>query len=633
MLGLNEARDIDRVICEGVTAFDQDERTGVVLPGAVVHPIVNGRDAARSVRRIQADCHVGREPTVIPWDSREGGDGRGRRGVDLDHCVTGHLVETRTVRRIVVEGMNPVPVQHEGIGVRPPRAPVDSIDDGVRRGGPVHQGERHIHRGGVPTGGAGGPDEESLRGQASEATDRSVDDIEAVRRLRVSGHVEGVVADLVRTGVANIERRGVRRPRATILVVPGPRDPGPDVRGQQGHVDRREERAPVHGPAERGRGDGRSPVDLDLHRLRRFDVARIVRREMREAVVSVTRDEERTGIGLPGATVHAVIRPSDTADVVRRRKADGHVPGVPAVEAARSAERGGRDRRGPVDPELLGRVVQESERVIHLEHGRVRPRGSVCVTRDRRRRPGGVPPPVVRPVPPVLQRGVRVRIGGGRPVERHRPVRLRPRWRIGEAGRGMARRARETDEELAHVGGPRVVGGQGRQIPIRLDCGEEGTMVIVNRGRVARLDRRSGPDRIHRGCAFPLAVLIEGDEQRGPLRREHRAVEDLGDQVGKIPVPRRHVAVVHVVADVRTQPHVIRRVRRRREVVEEGVVADSRRDHACALRCIACDIAVVDEGIVTHDIAPVVGAVAVTRHILHVRLPTQVRRPESIDDV
>src|SRR5438309_9938943 len=118
MRGLNEARDIDRVICEGVTAFDQDERTRVVLPGAVVHPIVDGRDAARSVRRIETDRHVGCEPTVIPWGSGERGGARGRRGVDLDGCVTGNIVETRTVRRIVLEMMKPVPAPQDGSGVQ-----------------------------------------------------------------------------------------------------------------------------------------------------------------------------------------------------------------------------------------------------------------------------------------------------------------------------------------------------------------------------------------------------------------------------------------------------------------------------------------------------------------------------------
>src|SRR5207245_4915223 len=94
-------------------------------------------------------------------------------------------------------------------------------------------------------------------------------------------------------------------------------------------------------------------------------------------------------------------------------------------------------------------------------------------------------------------------------------------------------------------------------------------------GRVCGLRRRTGPNGVHIGGTLASAVFVERDEEGGPRRREDRAIENLRQEALQVGVSRRHGTVVHVVAQVRRAPHVVRSTRRRGEVVQQRAVPRS----------------------------------------------------------
>ena len=189
-------------------------------------------------------------------------------------------------------------------------------------------------------------------------------------------------------------------------------------------------------------------------------------------------------------------------------------------------------------------------------------------------------------------------------------------------------RARGRREELVHVRGVLVIRRQGRQVPVRLDRREDRVVAVRRRRGVCRLDDGTRPDRVDR-----LAIaLIEREEESGPLGEEDVAPEDQRHEDGQVGVARRNVAVVHVVARVRREPHVVRGGRRRGEVGHQGAARGSRRDHLVAPSRIANDVIVVHKRIVSDRVVSGIVAVAVRRHVFHVRLPRQSGPEDPIDD-
>jgi len=93
---------------------------------------------------------------------------------------------------------------------------------------------------------------------------------------------------------------------------------------------------------------------------------------------------------------------------------------------------------------------------------------------------------------------------------------------------------------------------------------------------------------------------------------------------------------VHVVLDVRREPHIIRGRRGRSEVREQGRVGSRGGPgghDSGAPRRIVPDVAIVHERIVPDRIVPGIGGVAVARHVFHVRFPRKTIRLEAVHDV
>ena len=157
-------------------------------------------------------------------------------------------------------------------------------------------------------------------------------------------------------------------------------------------------------------------------------------------------------------------------------------------------------------------------------------------------------------------------------------------------------------------------------------------MIVGDGGPVPAPRHGAGPDGVQVRRALP-AVLVVRDEEGRPLRPEHRAVQDLRDEAGHERVADRDVAIVHVVAEVRREPHVVRGVGDGVEIVEEGLVRGTRGDDARAARGVPGKVAVVDERIVLDRVPPGVAAVAVRRHGLQVGLPREAGVDESAHDV
>ena len=171
------------------------------------------------------------------------------------------------------------------------------------------------------------------------------------------------------------------------------------------------------------------------------------------------------------------------------------------------------------------------------------------------------------------------------------------------------------------------------QVPVQLEGRQDRKVVVRGGGRVCGLRRGTGPNGVHVGGTLASAVFIERDEEGGPRRREHRAVENLRQEALQVGVPRRHGTVVHVVAQVRREPHVVRSGRRRGEVVQQRAVPTPGRDDATASGSVVDDVAEVDERIVADRIPARVAAVTAARHVFHVRLPRQTCVDEKVHDV
>ena len=426
--------------------------------------------------------------------------------------------------------------------------------------------------------------------------------------------------------VADQERERVVRHRAAIDLDPSRRDPGERVRRRQGDEDRSEELASVQRPGECDRGGGSGPVLLEGRVLVELDVAGPVRRMVGERVDSVGAHDDRVHIGPHRGSVQMVGRVRDAAAVVRRVQGDGHRPGIPAVLAQRPREGGGRDGRQVIRRDDAGGFVRTMD-VLDLERCRVDARRAVDVGRGRRRGPVRVPRPVVRPVPSVLERGVRDVARGRGPVERDRRVSLGPRRRGDESRGGQA------GEELVHGDGRRIVRGQGREVPVRFDRAEGG-VVGVRDVRLKAVSRSgSGPDRVEVRRAPSAPVFVERDQEGRPLRLEHRAVQDLRHEPGQEGVARRDVAIVHVVAEVRREPHVVRGRRGGSEVVQQDLVGRAGRDDPRTAARVRRDVLVINERIVFRRVRVLVAAEAVARHGLLVRLPREARRLEAVHEV
>ena len=341
---------------------------------------------------------------------------------------------------------------------------------------------------------------------------------------------------------------------------------------------------------------------------------------------SVGTHDDWVRIGLRGRSVQVVGRIRDAAAVVRRVQGDRHGPGVPAVLAPRPGEGGRRDGREVVRRDDMGRPVRSPD-VLDLERGGVEARGPVDVRRGRSRGPVRVPRPVVRPVPSVLERGVRDVARGRGPVECDRRVSLRPRRRGDESRGGQA------GEELVHGDGRGIVRGQGREVPVLFDRAEGG-VVGVRDVRLEAVPRSgSGPDHEEVRRAASAPVLVERDKESRPLRLEHGAVQDLRHEPGQEGVPRRDVAIVHVVADVRREPHVVRGRRRGSEVIQQDLVGRPRRDDPGTAARVRRDVLVINKRIVPRRVRVLVAGEAIARHVLLVRLPGEARRLEAVYEV
>ena len=106
---LDVARDVGREEVEDMLSVQQDEGRRVGHPGTAVDPVLDAREPAQSVRRVEEDRDVRSIPSVVAQVSHEGIGSRGRGQVDPDGYRLGRREEARPVRGIEFEGVDPFP--------------------------------------------------------------------------------------------------------------------------------------------------------------------------------------------------------------------------------------------------------------------------------------------------------------------------------------------------------------------------------------------------------------------------------------------------------------------------------------------------------------------------------------------
>src|SRR2546427_1105016 len=117
-------------------------------------------------------------------------------------------------------------------------------------------------------------------------------------------------------------------------------------------------------------------------------------------------------------------------------------------------------------------------------------------------------------------------------------------------------------------------------------------MIVPYTGSIIPFDRRPCPDPGHSTNSIAAGPgLVEGYEKRSTLGPENSAVQDLRDQPGEIIIAGGNRAIVHVITDVRSQPHEVGSSHGRVKIGHELVIRKTRmpricRDDTRASRCI-----------------------------------------------
>src|SRR3989454_12274477 len=117
-------------------------------------------------------------------------------------------------------------------------------------------------------------------------------------------------------------------------------------------------------------------------------------------------------------------------------------------------------------------------------------------------------------------------------------------------------------------------------------------MIVPYTGSIIPFDRRPCPDPGHSTNSIAAGPgLVEGYEKRSTLGPENSAVQDLRDQSGEIIIAGGNRAIVHVITDVRSQPHEVGSSHGRVKIGHELVIRKTRMPRICrddirASRCI-----------------------------------------------
>src|SRR2546427_1246243 len=117
-------------------------------------------------------------------------------------------------------------------------------------------------------------------------------------------------------------------------------------------------------------------------------------------------------------------------------------------------------------------------------------------------------------------------------------------------------------------------------------------MIIPYTGSIIPFDRRPCPDPSHPTNTIGTRPgLVEGYEKRSTLSPENSTVQDLRDQPGEIIIAGGNRAIVHVITDVRSQPHEVGSSHSRAKIGNELSIRKTRMSRICrddirASRCI-----------------------------------------------
>ena len=161
-------------------------------------------------------------------------------------------------------------------------------------------------------------------------------------------------------------------------------------------------------------------------------------------------------------------------------------------------------------------------------------------------------------------------------------------------------------------------------------------MVVEGCGLVSLINNGTSPDARHKVPGKSATSFIKSDEQRGPPIREDVARQNLRHQVRQIIVPLKNSRVMHVVENVRSQPHVVRSCWRRKIPKEDTSASIARivtRIHnpRTTSRTIV-NVRVLHERIVIIIVmAPVIAAASMIA--FHVRPPRKTRSLQTVHNV
>jgi len=152
---------------------------------------------------------------------------------------------------------------------------------------------------------------------------------------------------------------------------------------------------------------------------------------------------------------------------------------------------------------------------------------------------------------------------------------------------------------------------------------------VLRRRQIVCPASRFCPDGINIVCRVVLVSFVECDEEDGFLRLEDVTVQNQGDEFAEVVVSLGDRAVVHVVAEVWCEPHVIGSCSGGAEGVDEVVIWESfssrvSRDHMVgASGRVGSDILVEDERVCQEGVVAYGTLVAGGGHVFHVSPPSE----------
>jgi len=143
------------------------------------------------------------------------------------------------------------------------------------------------------------------------------------------------------------------------------------------------------------------------------------------------------------------------------------------------------------------------------------------------------------------------------------------------------------------------------------------------------LGRGSSPEREYVVGGVVSISFVECNEESGFLCLEDVAVKDQWDEFAEVVVSFGDCAIVHVVAEVWCEPHVVGSCARRIEIVYKNIIWKSssprvRWDHVAGAPCrVGADTLVEDERICKEGVVAYGTLVAGGGHVFHVSPPSE----------